>query len=63
MEAPKGDLEKDDWEKVERVGYDWQEGSKVNDGNDDDERKKTAKLAITRSSGPSSKKSTERLDR
>ncbi|PQE22061.1 hypothetical protein CJF30_00010056 [Rutstroemia sp. NJR-2017a BBW] len=31
MEEPEGDLGKDDWEKVERVGYDWQEKEKEAD--------------------------------
>jgi hypothetical protein len=31
MEEPEGDLGKDDWEKVERVGYDWQEEGKEAD--------------------------------
>jgi len=31
MEEPEGDLGKDDWEKVERVGYDWQEETKETD--------------------------------
>jgi len=33
MEEPEGDLGKDDWEKVERVGYDWQEEGKEADVN------------------------------
>jgi hypothetical protein len=31
IEEPEGDLGKDDWEKVERVGYDWQDEAKESD--------------------------------
>ncbi|KAM3071809.1 hypothetical protein ACMFMG_009666 [Clarireedia jacksonii] len=31
MEVPAGDLGKDDWEEVERVGYDWQEETQETD--------------------------------
>ncbi|KAF7877190.1 hypothetical protein EAF04_000875 [Stromatinia cepivora] len=31
IETPDGDLAKDDWEHVERVGYDWKEDNKSKD--------------------------------
>ncbi|CAD6446056.1 a9ca8de1-7e24-4968-a9a5-d01f7a8969b4-CDS [Sclerotinia trifoliorum] len=31
IETPEGDLAKDDWEQVERVGYDWKEDKKSKD--------------------------------
>lgn len=61
IETPEGELEKDDWEEVERVGYDWQENSKTNDLKDGLERNKPTALAVTKGTTSESKKSIEKL--
>ncbi|KAI9640404.1 hypothetical protein NHQ30_011149 [Ciborinia camelliae] len=55
IEIPEGDLQKDDWEEVERVGYDWQEDNRVKDVKDGVEGRNLAALATN----PVSEKSTE----
>ncbi|KAB8298903.1 hypothetical protein EYC80_001061 [Monilinia laxa] len=60
IETPEGELEKDDWEEVERVGYDWQENSKTNDLKDGFERNKPTALAATKGTTLESKKSVEK---
>ncbi|ESZ90709.1 hypothetical protein SBOR_8903 [Sclerotinia borealis F-4128] len=58
IETPEGDLAKDDWEKVERVGYDWQNDNRINHTKFD---VKGNKPAATNATTSVSKKMTERL--
>lgn len=62
IETPEGDLGKDDWEQVERVGYDWQENNKTNDAKVgvDGNRPAPPAAITTKRTHPTSQKTTER---
>lgn len=49
IETPDGDLAKDDWEEVKRVGYDWQEERENNDGKYGKKESGAAAPAVTKS--------------
>ncbi|QSZ32162.1 hypothetical protein DSL72_001733 [Monilinia vaccinii-corymbosi] len=48
IETPAGELGRDDWEEVERAGYDWQENRNTNDVKGGVERSKPAALGVTK---------------
>ncbi|TEY47310.1 hypothetical protein BOTCAL_0308g00180 [Botryotinia calthae] len=60
VETPDGDLAKDDWIEVVRVGYDWRENSETKNAKPHVKRDKAPVLSEVDGTKPVSKKTTEK---